>query len=83
MTDMPSDTAVVLASGGMDSAVTMAIAKQDYQLALLHLNYGQRTQGREQEAFFALAEHFKVEKTLVVDGTNDRKNSWQSCDFDD
>ena len=35
--------AVVLASGGMDSCVTTAIAAQDYRLAMLHVAYGQRT----------------------------------------
>lgn len=58
---------VVLASGGMDSAVTMAIARQNYRLALLHLNYGQRTAARELEAFQDLASFFRAEKTLVVD----------------
>jgi 7-cyano-7-deazaguanine synthase len=51
----------------MDSAVTIALAKQAYRLALLHLSYGQRTEARELEAFQALARHFAAEKTLVVD----------------
>ncbi|PYV07970.1 MAG: 7-cyano-7-deazaguanine synthase, partial [Acidobacteria bacterium] len=42
-TDKP--LAVVLASGGMDSCVTLAIAHQDYGLAMLHVAYGQRTEG--------------------------------------
>ena len=63
---MPSDWAVVLASGGMDSAVTMAIAKEKYRLALLHLNYGQRTMRRELQAFEALAEYNHAQKTLIV-----------------
>jgi len=64
---MSQGTAVVLASGGMDSAVTIAIADQTYDLALLHLNYGQRTQQRELKAFTDLAGHYGVTKTLVVD----------------
>jgi len=44
---MSRELAVVLASGGMDSAVTTAIANQTCRLALLHLNYGQRTVARE------------------------------------
>ncbi|MFQ5708280.1 MAG: 7-cyano-7-deazaguanine synthase QueC [bacterium] len=63
---MAKELAVVLASGGMDSAVTTAMAKQDFRLALLHLNYGQRTVGRELQAFKAIAEHFQAEKQLVV-----------------
>jgi 7-cyano-7-deazaguanine synthase len=58
--------AVVLASGGMDSCVTTAIAAQDYSLALLHLNYGQKTERRELEAFHAIADHYGVERRLVV-----------------
>jgi 7-cyano-7-deazaguanine synthase len=59
--------AVVVASGGMDSCVTAAIASQSCDLAFLHLNYGQRTERRELEAFRAQAEFFKVSQTLVID----------------
>lgn len=59
---------VVLASGGMDSAVTVAIAaNQNYRLAFLHVNYGQRTVRRELEAFESLADHYGAEKRLAVD----------------
>jgi len=64
---MSHEWAVVLASGGMDSAVTTAIANQTYGLALLHLNYGQRTAARELQAFEELANFYQVEKTLVAD----------------
>ncbi len=64
---MSHELAVVLASGGMDSAVTTAIANQTYRLALLHLNYGQRTAARELQAFEELADFYQVEKTLVAD----------------
>ncbi len=63
---MKKEIAVVLASGGMDSAVTIALAKQEYRLALLHLNYGQRTEKRELRAFNELAKFYRAEKTLVV-----------------
>lgn len=58
--------AVVLASGGLDSCVTIAIASQSYTVALLHLNYGQRTEARELRAFHAIADHYNVEERLVV-----------------
>lgn len=64
---MKKELAVVLASGGMDSCVTAAIAAQDHELAFLHLNYGQRTEGRELAAFNALAEHFQACKKMVVE----------------
>ena len=41
------ELAVVLTSGGLDSCVCVAEASRSYDLALLHLNYGQRTQARE------------------------------------
>lgn len=58
--------AVVLVSGGMDSCVTTAIAAQDHSLALLHLNYGQKTERRELQAFNAIADHYGVERRLIV-----------------
>jgi len=57
--------AVVLASGGMDSCVTTAIANVEYRLAMLHVGYGQRTEKRELRAFHALADHFHAERRLV------------------
>lgn len=65
MTDRP--LAVVLVSGGMDSCVTTAIAAQTFDLAMLHLMYGQRTQDRELRSFHDLADHFGARKRLVVD----------------
>ncbi len=39
--------AIVLVSGGMDSCVTAALAREDgHELNFLHLNYGQRTEQR-------------------------------------
>ena len=46
--------AVVLLSGGMDSCVSAAIARERHspaKVALLHAGYGQRTQERERRAF--------------------------------
>jgi 7-cyano-7-deazaguanine synthase len=57
--------AVVLASGGMDSCVTTAIANIDYRLAMLHVGYGQRTEARELRAFNAVADFYEVEHRLV------------------
>lgn len=58
--------AVVLASGGMDSCVTTAFAAEDHAVALLHLNYGQRTERRELRAFHAVADHYHAAHRLVV-----------------
>lgn len=60
------DLAVVLVSGGMDSCVTAAIANQHYEMAFLHLNYGQRTEKRELKAFNDVADFYAVTRRLVV-----------------
>lgn len=60
-------SSVTLLSGGMDSAVTAAIAVSKGKTAFLHVNYGQRTEARELSAFNAIADWFNIEKRLVVD----------------
>lgn len=64
--EQPKSLAVVLASGGMDSGLTLALANQQYSLAMLHVAYGQRTEGRELRAFNALAAYYHAEKQMVV-----------------
>lgn len=59
--------AVVCVSGGMDSALTAALAAREHRLAFLHGNYGQRTETRELACFHALADHYGAESRLVVD----------------
>lgn len=59
--------AVVLLSGGLDSCVTAAVARQQYDLALLHANYGQRTVNRELKAFRAQVAFFQPQQALEVD----------------
>jgi len=63
---MKKDLAIVLVSGGMDSCVTSAIAHRQYRLAFLHVNYGQRTEARELQAFKELADFYHAEKRLIV-----------------
>lgn len=58
--------AIVTVSGGLDSAVCLAEAVRDCDVAVLHANYGQRTQARELLAFEQLADHFGIEQRLVV-----------------
>jgi len=60
-------TAIIALSGGMDSCVTAAIARLEYDLAFAHINYGQRTEKRELKAFNDIAEHYRVERRLVID----------------
>jgi len=63
----PSTLAVCLVSGGMDSCVTAAIAREENtEVAFLHVSYGQRTEARERRAFVDLADSFKIKKRLAV-----------------
>jgi len=63
------DLAICLVSGGLDSAVCLAEARLDYAVAMLHINYGQRTEQRELQAFHNLADHYGVGQRLVADIT--------------
>jgi 7-cyano-7-deazaguanine synthase len=62
--------AVVLTSGGLDSCVCVAEAARTHELALLHVNYGQRTEARELRAFKAIADHYGVETRFITDLTH-------------
>ncbi|MFB6177420.1 MAG: 7-cyano-7-deazaguanine synthase, partial [Halobaculum sp.] len=75
-TDGPSDRggdserrAVVLASGGMDSATAAYVARdRGYEeLYLLHTSYGQQTETREYECARALADHVDAADFLHVE----------------
>ena len=61
--------AVVLLSGGMDSCVCAAVARQQHgaeNVALLHASYGQRTASRESRAFREIADFYAIERRLMV-----------------
>ncbi len=69
MNPIPS-LAVVALSGGLDSCVAAALAReQGHELALLHADYGQLTEARERRAFLEIADSFGVpaHRRLVVD----------------
>lgn len=61
--------AVVLLSGGMDSCVCAAVARErhgDSNVALVHASYGQRTEAREARAFREIADFYGVKQRLMV-----------------
>ena len=64
---MSQKDAIVLLSGGMDSLVTAAIANLEHTMSFLHLNYGQRTEGKELKAFNNIADFYKIDNRLIVD----------------
>jgi len=57
--------AVVLLSGGMDSCVCAALAARDYDAAAMHVQYGQRTEGRELRSFHAVCDRLVIKDRLV------------------
>jgi len=64
-----SRKAVVLLSGGMDSCVSAAMARERHgasKIALFHASYGQRTQKRERRSFDDIADFYGVLARLVV-----------------
>ncbi|MCG3126478.1 MAG: 7-cyano-7-deazaguanine synthase [Phycisphaerae bacterium] len=60
-------TAIVLLSGGLDSATTLAVARdEDFDVVALSFRYGQR-HALEIDAARAIARHFGVREHRVVD----------------
>jgi 7-cyano-7-deazaguanine synthase len=63
---------IVLVSGGMDSLVCAGIATLGNQdVSFLHMNYGQKTSGKERECFEAIADYYKIPQSQrkVIDMT--------------
>jgi 7-cyano-7-deazaguanine synthase len=60
---------IALVSGGMDSLVMARFCARESDLALLHVNYGQRTEAKELSCFHNIAEHLNVPaaRRLVAD----------------
>src|SRR5512134_340908 len=61
------DRAVVLLSGGINSAVAAAIAREQYEPALLHVAWGHRTAERELAAFEQLSSALHAERAIVAE----------------
>ncbi|CAD7286442.1 7-cyano-7-deazaguanine synthase QueC [Campylobacter suis] len=59
--------AVCIMSGGMDSTLCAALAKQEgYEIIGLHFDYNQRTMMREKRAFDEICEFFGINKKLSL-----------------
>lgn len=63
---MEKETVVVAVSGGMDSCVTLAIAAESYNPAVLQVQYGQRTSEKELECFNKIADFYNIKQRLVT-----------------
>jgi 7-cyano-7-deazaguanine synthase len=60
--------AVCLLSGGMDSSTLAYLAKSEgYGILALHLNYGQRTEGKERRCAQTIAKFLEAEEFIEVD----------------
>jgi 7-cyano-7-deazaguanine synthase len=66
MANVTKSRAVVLLSGGMDSCVCAALAVRDYGAAAVHVSYGQRTEERERQSFFAICARLEIHDRLAV-----------------
>ncbi|MEA3491513.1 MAG: 7-cyano-7-deazaguanine synthase QueC [Campylobacterota bacterium] len=63
-----SKIAICIISGGMDSALSAAIAKDEgYEIIGVHFNYGQRTQERELHCFRKISKDLGAIKDYEVD----------------
>jgi len=70
---MDKSLAIVAVSGGLDSTVATAVAAENHELALMHINYGNLTEKRELEAFHKIADYYKIDKRFVADIDHLRK----------
>jgi len=61
------DRAVILTSGGINSTVAVAVAREQYEPALLHIAWGHRTAERELACFEQIASTYGIEKTMVAE----------------
>ncbi|MCK6457510.1 MAG: 7-cyano-7-deazaguanine synthase [Phycisphaerae bacterium] len=61
------EKSIVLCSGGLNSAVVLALAKQSGGVAAVHAALPTRAAVREAEAFEKLASHFGVRERLVLE----------------
>lgn len=58
--------AVIALSGGMDSCVVAAIASVKYEMAFLHMNYGQKTENKELKSFKDISKYYNVKERLII-----------------
>ncbi len=64
---MSKPLAVVLISGGMDSAVALGMTlKEGFEPVGLHLNYGQKTEKREEKAFHEICDSYGIRRRMVA-----------------
>ncbi|MGC8871301.1 MAG: 7-cyano-7-deazaguanine synthase QueC [Caldimicrobium sp.] len=80
---MKKELAVVLLSSGMDSAVCASVAREQYRLAFLHVQYGQKSAAKELKHFQKLCEFFRPEKILIAEAPFLKKIGGSSLTVED
>ena len=60
------DTKVILLSGGINSCLAAMLAKQDSDIAALHMTYGQRSANRDRDCFESICQHLDIKQRLMV-----------------
>jgi 7-cyano-7-deazaguanine synthase len=50
----------------MDSCVCAALAAREYDVAAVHVSYGQRTEERERQSFLAICQRLKIHDRLMI-----------------
>jgi 7-cyano-7-deazaguanine synthase len=61
------EKAIVLLSGGLNSAATAAVAREQYETSVLHVKWGHRSAERELTCFEAMVAHLRIERPMVAD----------------
>ncbi len=64
---MRADKAVVLCSGGLNSAVVTSIARLEHDVTLLHVRWGHRCQSKELDLFERFADSVGITQRVVID----------------
>ncbi len=64
---MNMEMAVVLSSGGLNSAVLTSLAAKEHAVKLLHVRYGHRAQPQEAALFEKQADFFGIKDKLTLD----------------
>jgi len=64
---MRHEKAVVLCSGGLNSAVVTSIAKLEHDVSLLHARWGHRCEAKEADLFERFADSLGITERLTID----------------
>lgn len=64
---MRTEKAVVLCSGGLNSAVVTSIARLEHEVCLLHARWGHRCEAKEADLFERFADSLGINERLMID----------------